>query len=239
MFSILVLAVASVWFSSLSPNLLTPVQLQAPVIDEDFIVQSPTTQLLSGQFVKVPILIGTNTDEGTSFGPKGINNNEQFRSYLKGLTTDNSTLSTLEVLYPDIPGIGIPKTFKARPSTDVGLQYKRSSAVAGDSIMHAPRRFMNQIWAQHDLQSYSYRFNVLPNGIPNIAGSNHFKEVAFAFDNTDGVGYVELAGIDPFANKPASYKKLAVLMASLWSSFICTLDPNISGGTSSPNMGIL
>ena len=206
-------------------------QLQAPVIDEDFIVQSPTTQLTNGQFFKVPILIGTNTDEGTSFGPKGISTDAQFLSYLKGLTTDDSTLSTLEVLYPDIPKIGIPETFKARPGIDLGLQYKRSSAVIGDSIMHAPRRFMNQIWAENDLPSYSYRFNVLPNGILSSAGSNHFKEVAFVFDNTDGVGYAELAGIDPFVNKPASYKKLAGLMASMWSSFISTLDPNISGGT--------
>jgi hypothetical protein len=81
--------------------------------------------------------------------------------------------------------------------------------------MHAPRRFMNQIWATNNLSSYSYRFNVVPNGILYSAGSNHFKEVAFVFDNTDGVGYIELAGIHPFANKPASYKNLARLMASM------------------------
>ncbi|KAH6700606.1 lipase 2 [Leptodontidium sp. MPI-SDFR-AT-0119] len=212
-------------------NSSTSGSLQAPVIDEDFIVQSPTTQLLNGQFLKVPLLIGTNTDEGTSFGPKGINNDTQFLSYLTGLTTDNSTLSALEVVYPNIPEIGIPETFRARPGTDLGLQYKRSSAVIGDSIMHAPRRFMNQIWAANNLSSYSYRFNVVPNGILYSAGSNHFKEVAFVFDNTDGVGYVELAGTHPFANKPASYKNLAGLMASMWSSFISTLDPNISGSS--------
>jgi hypothetical protein len=60
-----------------------------------------------------------------------------------------------------------------------------------------------------------------------IAGPNRFEEVPFVFDNTEGVGYAELAGIDP-------YKKLAGLMASMWSSFITTLDPNISGGMSVP-----
>jgi triacylglycerol lipase len=154
----------------------------------------------------------------------------QFHSYLTKFSTENSTLSSLEVLYPDIPEIGIPDTFKARPGTDLGLQYKRSSAVIGDSLMHAPRRFMNQIWAKNSLPSYSYRFNVVPNGIPYSSGSNHFKEVAFVMDNTDGVGYAELLGINPFANKPANYKKLAGLMASIWSSFIYRLDPNIPGG---------
>lgn len=33
-------------------------QLQVPVVDGDFIVQSATTQLQNGQFIKVPILIG-------------------------------------------------------------------------------------------------------------------------------------------------------------------------------------
>ncbi|CZR67950.1 related to triacylglycerol lipase V precursor [Phialocephala subalpina] len=205
--------------------------IQGPTIDEDFIIQSPTTQLLNGQFVKVPLLIGTNTDEGTSFGPIGIDTDAEFRSYLTGrLTTNNSTLSALQVLYPDIPEIGTPETFKARPGPDLGLQYKRSSAIIGDSLMHAPRRFMNQIWAKNNLSSYSYRFNVVPNGVSYSSGSNHFKEVAFVFDNVDGVGYAELAGTDPFANKSASYKDLAGLMAGMWGSFITTLDPNIDRG---------
>lgn len=193
-------------------------------------MQSPTHQLLNGQFLRIPLLIGTNTDEGTSFGPKGINTNADFLTYLASLTNDNSTLSSLQVLYPDIPEIGIPETFKAQPGADLGLQYKRSSAVIGDSLMHAPRRFMNQIWAKNNISSYSYRFNVVPSGVSYSSGSNHFKEVAFVFDNVDGVGYAELAGVDPFANKSASYKKLAGLMAGMWASFITTLDPNIGGG---------
>jgi hypothetical protein len=34
------------------------------------------------KFVKVPIITGTNTDEGTAFGPVGINTTEQFFAYL-------------------------------------------------------------------------------------------------------------------------------------------------------------
>jgi carboxylesterase type B len=201
-------------------------QVQSPIIDGEFIVQSPTTQLLNGKFVHVPVLIGTNTDEGTSFGPKGIDTDAEFLAYLTALSTDNSALSSLAVLYPDIPEIGIPETFHAIPGADLGLQYKRSSAVIGDAIMHAPRRFMSQIWAKAGISSYSYRFNVLPHGILASAGSNHFKEVAFVFNNVEGIGYPELLGINPFLDEPASYAELAGLIARMWSSFVANLDPN-------------
>lgn len=39
-----------------------------PMIDSDFIATWPSDQLNKGNFVKVPLLIGTNTDEGSAFG---------------------------------------------------------------------------------------------------------------------------------------------------------------------------
>ena len=35
-------------------------------------------------YVHVPIICGTNTDEGTSFGPMGVNTSEQFLQILEG-----------------------------------------------------------------------------------------------------------------------------------------------------------
>jgi triacylglycerol lipase len=200
------------------------------MIDGDFILDSGTTLLLNGQFAKVPLLIGTNTDEGTSFAPTGINTDAEFTSYITARSTDTSTLSTLAALYSDIPEIGIPATLQGRPGPALGLQYKRVSAIIGDDLMHAPRRFMNQIWARNNLPSYSYRFNVIPNGVSAASGSNHFKEVAFVMDNVQGVGYAELGGVNPFAGKPESYKELAGRIAGMWASFVDTLDPNVAGG---------
>ncbi|RDW95007.1 hypothetical protein BP5796_00770 [Coleophoma crateriformis] len=211
---------------------VTSDDLQYPVIDEDFILQDPTTQLLNGQFAKVPFLIGANFDEGASFTPTTINTDEEFVAYLEsdGISSDNSTLAILQALYPDIPEIGIPATFHGRPGTDLGLQFKRAASVIGDILMHAPRRYTNQMWAAHNVTSYSYRFNVVPNGDSYSLGASHFKEVAFVMYNIDGVGYVQKGGADPFANKPDSYKDLAYMMTRMWSSFIYNLDPNDSGG---------
>lgn len=63
-----------------------------PVIDGDIIRDWGSLQLDKHEFVKVPILAGTNTDEGTAFGPTGINTTEEFYAYLTG-TCDNELTS--------------------------------------------------------------------------------------------------------------------------------------------------
>jgi cholinesterase len=57
-------------------------QFSSPVVDGDLIRDWGSVQLNRSQFVKVAILAGTNTDEGASFGPVGINTTEQFSEYL-------------------------------------------------------------------------------------------------------------------------------------------------------------
>jgi carboxylesterase type B len=138
-----------------------------PVVDDDFIVDHAITQLERGSFVHVPYIIGCNTDEGASFGPKQINTTQQFLAYLEASQyIDNTTAQDLAILYPDIPAIGIPATLAGRPNSTTGLQYKRSSAVAGDIGMHAPRRLTAQQWASHNATVYTYRFNVLVSTLP-------------------------------------------------------------------------
>lgn len=56
-----------------------------PVVDGDFIKNWGSIQLDKHEFVKVPIIAGTNTDEGTAFGPTGINTTDQWYEYLTGM----------------------------------------------------------------------------------------------------------------------------------------------------------
>lgn len=46
-------------------------------IDNSFISQYPQISYKEGKLAKVPILLGTNTDEGTSFGTTGTNTDEE------------------------------------------------------------------------------------------------------------------------------------------------------------------
>lgn len=63
--------------------------------------------MLNGEFVKVPYLIGSNSDEGSGgFGALGINNDSGFRAYLLQQGFDDHSAEIIEYVYPDIPAIG-------------------------------------------------------------------------------------------------------------------------------------
>jgi carboxylesterase type B len=55
----------------------------APQIDGDIFARHSSDQVAEGAFVKLPIIVGANSDEGTGFAPKGLNTTEQF---LRALT---------------------------------------------------------------------------------------------------------------------------------------------------------
>ncbi|RLN92009.1 hypothetical protein BBJ28_00012755 [Nothophytophthora sp. Chile5] len=207
-----------------------------PIVDDDFLTDVGPALLSEGKFVHVPILHGVNNDEGSAFGAGGatVNTTEQFVEYLIGVMSETEeTAAVLTEVYPDIPEIGIPGTLHGRPAADSGYgsMYKRAAAYGGDSVMHAPRRYVSEIWAANDVPSYSYLFNVVPAGNNEYIGSTHFTEVAFVFYNLLGDGYNNSVATDPFLNKPESYTRLARLMTRMWASFIVHETPNYSGVT--------
>ncbi|KAJ5765926.1 triacylglycerol lipase [Penicillium odoratum] len=201
-----------------------------PMLDGDLIADRGFNQLKTAKFVKVPILIGTNFDEGTTFTSKGIDTDREFLQYLNSYGADNLSAENLMVLYPDIPAIGIPETLQGQPQLKkLGLQFKRAAAFLGDLQYQTPRRLTATAWAMNNITCFSYHFNVLTNGLTNETGSNHGAEIPFVFYNLDGSGYREIAEVNPFDGEPASYFDLARLMTRMWSNFIADLDPNHAG----------
>ncbi|ESZ98506.1 putative extracellular lipase [Sclerotinia borealis F-4128] len=201
-------------------------------IDHDLILKSGTSQLRAGEFVHVPLLTGLNSDEGASFGSRGINTSSQFLAMVQSNGLDNTTTATLAALYPDIPAIGIPATLKGRPppsEASLGAQWKRAAAYGGDLQMHAQRRLTSQMWAKWNVSSYSYRFNVLVHGVSASIGSSHFQEVAFVFDNTRGEGYVNAVSQNPFEGDEGELRDLARVMSRMWIGFVVGGDPNVAG----------
>ncbi|EPS94652.1 hypothetical protein FOMPIDRAFT_50199 [Fomitopsis schrenkii] len=200
-----------------------------PVVDGDFITKLASYQLEAGEYVHVPIICGTNTDEGTSFGPMGVNTSAQFLQILEGIhpyvPLPPDLAETILEVYPDDPCVGIPADLGCtRLNDSYGLEWRRTSAYAGDATFIAGRRYQCEVFAAGGNDAYCYRFNTLPNGVPVEYGVTHFQEVAFVFDNTGGYGYD--VSPDPFAGVPESYFALAKLMSASWASFISDLNPN-------------
>ncbi|KAJ5101220.1 carboxylesterase family protein-like protein [Penicillium angulare] len=202
-----------------------------PTLDGDFVARYPSQQIKDGAFVRIPIIVGASTDEGTNFSPKPINDTGDFISWLNVTTSEQwafkeSLINEVLKAYPDDPGVGIPSF--ATLGGDVsfpqpfGEEYRRSAAYWGDQVFIAGRRLSAETWAANNLTAYSYRFNTVPAGATWEIGVTHFAEVAFVFNNLNGLGYSP----NPFLNKPDSYTQLSYLMSNSWASFVHSLDPN-------------
>ncbi|KAF5723447.1 lipase 1 [Fusarium mundagurra] len=89
-----------------------------------------------------------------------------------GKTRDELFDELLE-LYPNDQSIGIPSLetwpHAIRPGDDyakeLGLQYRRVTAIFGDFVMHYQRCRANEAWAKHGVPCYAYRFNIMPTDI--------------------------------------------------------------------------
>ncbi|KAK0662826.1 Acetylcholinesterase [Lasiodiplodia hormozganensis] len=199
-----------------------------PAIDHDFIQDFTSTQLVTGNFVKVPIIAGTNTDEGTAFSPLGIDTETDFINVLTSLDIPGYFIPQILSFYPDEPARGIPGSpplpADFRFSLPQGAQYRRSAAFFTDYTFVASRRLTCRAWAMQNVTAYCYRFNAQPASVTWQRGVTHFAEVPFSFYNLLGVGFESVK--NPFEGKPASYAELARTMASMWAAFIVDLDPN-------------
>ncbi|PVH71335.1 putative extracellular lipase [Cadophora sp. DSE1049] len=204
-----------------------------PVIDGDFIQQASSIALARGHFLKVPLLIGTNTDEGKLFVSTGSNTSAEFRSYISSnpyfSTSNNETISRLLCAYP-YPGSN--STHGQSDDTvplpaPYGSQFHRTARFLGDMLFVAGRRYTAEIWAKHNVPVYTYRFDTIPADVDALTlGATHFQEVAFVFNNVNMRGLSK----DPFAIVPEerrdSYLALSRLMTRMWTSFAATGEPN-------------
>jgi carboxylesterase type B len=204
-----------------------------PVIDNDFIATHPSIQLSKGNFVRVPLIIGTNTDEGTAFGVGyNVSTDSEFLSVLskQGMSPSSSAAAIVSALYPNIQALGIPSLISypelIPANFSDGSQFRRLTSYFGDVTVNAPRRAANHAWSKFNVPSYSYRFDVTVNGVPKLTASTHFQEVAFVFGNVRGEGYA----VNPFGDlTEADQKKfntLATEMSGSWVRFVTTGVPN-------------
>lgn len=196
-----------------------------PKIDNDLIATHSSEQLVSGAFVHVPIIIGANSDEGTSSAPKGIDNDTAFLGSLSSLPTDFA--EQIADAYPNDPSLplalaSLPADFV--PNATYGAQYRRAATYAGDRTFIAGRRLSAQTWSAAGVPVWSFRFNAIPAWAGMMDGVTHFVEVAFAMFNVDGVGY-EPARVPPFEGKGVEYARLAEVMSADWAAFVATGEP--------------
>lgn len=237
-------------------RLLTHEKLSA-VVDDDFVVDLPARQLARGNFVKVPYLIGSNTDEGSSWVPREItwpyfptvkiNTTHELLTRIAAFTHINSTVAKgIDMLYPANSTDQVLATYLNDLPDKMGLQYKRLVTFLTDYMIVAQTRFAVQSWARFGTPSakppsfpsshcqltqtrysaFTYRWNVIVSGMPRYMGATHSAGIAYVLRDFKGWDY----DVDPFLDKPQSYRDLAEVMSKAFATFIATGDPNLPGG---------
>ncbi|KAK6518251.1 hypothetical protein TWF506_005411 [Arthrobotrys conoides] len=201
-------------------------------IDGDIIRERSSISLKRGRFVKVPILVGSTSDEGTYAIGVGADTTEEVIGFIKGGTTptlSDETINDILKAYPDDPIRGIPAGSPERFPPPFGRQYKRLAAIATDYLFIAGRRLTARAWAERGATAYSWRFNTIPAGVPREAGSTHVTDQAFVFANFLGVGYeTNYYDVEP-ASRKTNYIKTGQLMSRSIMSFVHDLTPNNHG----------
>ncbi|OQD73746.1 hypothetical protein PENDEC_c014G02199 [Penicillium decumbens] len=177
-------------------------------IDDIFISQYPQISYTEGKFAKVPVLLGTNTDEGTSFGTTGTDTDEE--SSKRWVLTRAQATNILSH-YPSNPVLGCPYGWGNITWPALGLQYKRYESIAGDLAMVAPRRMLAHSMAAFQ-NVYSYRRDVAALNTTTTIAVQHFAEVPFVFANP--VQNITALGPDP------ARLELGQLAARMWTSFV-------------------
>ncbi|KAL4793842.1 carboxylesterase family protein [Aspergillus venezuelensis] len=199
-------------------------------VDGKFISEYPQISITKGRLVKVPILLGSNTDEGVSFGTTGVDTDEDCIAQLissKRWVLNMEQATELIKYYPNDP-IGSPYGWGNVTWPEKGLMYKRYSSVAGDITMAAPRRLLAQAMSEFEENVYSYRWDIAAINETSNIGVNHFAEIPFVFANP--IQNFTTLGADT----DSSRLDLANLAARMWSSFVTDLDPNGHGVDSIP-----
>ncbi|KAI9044261.1 putative triacylglycerol lipase (LipA) [Aspergillus affinis] len=190
-------------------------------IDGTFIREYPQISFTEGRFARVPILLGTNTDEGTSFGTTGTDTDEECVEQLissKRWVLDRTKATKLLTFYPNDPAVGCPYGWGNKTWPSLGAMYKRYESMAGDITMAAPRRLLATTMAKAGQKVYSYRWDVAALNSSSTIGVGHFAEIPFVFANPDQT-------MTPLGDDP-NRLELGNLAARMWTSFATDLHPN-------------
>lgn len=221
---------------NLSNNVLTTGFIY-PYIDGDILTKASYNTLLDGEFNKVPLLIGTNTDEGSLFIGSGVNTTEEFEYYMKMAlpSLTNKSIATLNELYPvNDSSINVPldPTYNSSAivyPNSLGKQFPRLATVFGDLAFIAGTRIMSRVYANNSVPVYKYRFNIpdLALSLAPYYGAGHAQELVYVFDNNKALSNTSEAISAGFNPSPKS-ANISESMSKMWANFITELDPNVN-----------
>ncbi|KAI9344532.1 Alpha/Beta hydrolase protein [Zopfochytrium polystomum] len=187
-----------------------------PVVDGSLIREYPNVALARGDFVKVPLLAGSCTNDGAG--------------YYGNKNTSAALVTGLQGIYPTISNATLERVFAAYPigtgADQFADEFHRGVQAMGDAMFACPAFTAHQLLKKAGVKTFAYRFNT-PN--PNFAawqGAAHASEQYWMFNGLKGGG---TNGSAPLFQTPpitATGASFVTELYAYWTSFVRSRDPN-------------
>lgn len=211
-----------------------------PVVDGDFLKNSPYFQFANRQVAKIPLLVGSNTDEGLSTFQTASDTPEELSAALQSTMGVSPAMAReLLDLYPegghqyppysqpmDLDWAGLTAAV-GRPS---GAMTRRGYAMGGDWSSMSGRRLTASRWggATGGAPVYSYRFDTDVHRFPLTTVGPGFSQHGADLSYDFRLPYVPYTDNFPLANVSA-LQNVSYSIQATWISFAATSSPNHHG----------
>lgn len=199
-----------------------PLYLYGPTIDEDLVPDYTYRLFHEGKFIKVPVIFGDDTNEGTKFVTKSVSSVDEADTFIKNQfpAITQAHLARINSIYLT------PNQTQEFPGA--GSYWRPASTAYGEIRYICPGIDISSIYAAAGVPSWNYHYAVQdPDdersglGTPHTIEANAIWGPANTGHKVPASYYTTNAGIMP-------------LMQGYWSSFITSLDPNTKRLPSSP-----
>ncbi|KAJ5675840.1 Carboxylesterase type B [Penicillium macrosclerotiorum] len=199
-----------------------PLYLYGPTIDGDLIPDYTYRLFHQGKFIKVPVIFGDDTNEGTIFVPRNtssVNAADQFiKNQFPRITKTHLTKINSMYLTAD----------QTRSFPNAGPYWRPASNGYGEIRYICPGVDMSSVYAAAGVPSWNYHYAVVdPSSEAEGTGTSHTVEVNAIW------GPSHVSGVPP-SSYWTTNAGIVPVMQGYWTSFVRSLNPNTHRYASSP-----
>jgi para-nitrobenzyl esterase len=210
--------------------------LQLPwvvAVGPSILPEAPQQAFNDGSFNKVPVIQGTNLDEGRLFIP-----------LFNGVLTSGDYVTSL---FPNTPAATIASIASQYPIANYSADGaaaapgEAAAAIVTDSLFACTARTADQLLGQYvPVWAYEFKDTNAPElfNLPTVFpyGAAHASELQFLFNPNAFFPNIDYqVPTDPFPLSPAE-QQLSHEMVRYWTNFVATLDPNYPGTGLKPDL---
>ncbi|KAL4883635.1 Alpha/Beta hydrolase protein [Aspergillus karnatakaensis] len=198
-----------------------PLYLYGPVVDGDLIPDYTYRLFEEGHFIKVPVIFGDVTNEGTEFVPQNLTSISAVNSFLHAQfpALTPAHLSRIEQYY--LQNINAAELFP-----NATRYWRPASNAYGELRYNCPGIAMSTAYAAANIPSWNYHYSVLdPEDEATGLGVYHVVDLN-AIWGPENMWWSEDVSSPPPDSYRTSNAPIVEVMQGYWTSFIRDFDPN-------------